>query len=137
MDSVSNLNAIRTIFPDFVDRVVCREIEKSNMKCTLQSCQRTTTLFIEQGVTKSSEEIFNLLNLEKTDAYLNEAREYNKKIREFASQFLDINLREAQLNLREAQLKIREAKLEAREAVISKNIFIKIYRKLKRYKYFM
>ncbi|WP_342259559.1 hypothetical protein [Candidatus Tisiphia endosymbiont of Metellina segmentata] len=138
LDSTSNLNAIRTIFPQFIDQVVSREIERSNMKCAIQSCQRTTILFIEQKATKSVNEIFDIITLEKTDNYLKEAREYNVKIREFASQFLDFNFRESELKVRdellttrEAELRVRDELLTTREAVISKNIYVRIYRKLK------
>ena len=124
LDSTSNLNAIHATFPQFVDQVINREIEKSNLKCAIQSCQRATILFIEQGSTKSSEEIFELLAIEKTDSYLKEARKYDIKIREFASHFLNFNTREVEFNTREVEFKKKEARLDA-------NICVRIYRKLK------
>lgn len=54
---------------------------------------------------------------------MKEARECNVKIREFASQFLDFNSRKS-------ELRVRDELLTTRETVISRNIYVRIYKKL-------
>ncbi len=113
--ATGHLDSLRSQFPQFVDQVVYREIEKSNLKCGIQACQRTTELFIELGATKSSEEIFEIANREKEAALLIEARNYNRKLKEFASQFENINAREAEFVRREAWVIEKESQLSNHE----------------------
>ena len=115
-NSTNNLNYLRSLFPQFIDQIVYREIENSNLKCGIQSCQRTTELFIEQGASKSTEEIFEIVSRERVNAYLTEARKFNTKVSEFAAQFLNVNAREAELTARGAEVAQREIELTAQGA---------------------
>ena len=144
-DATSNLNWIREKFPQFIEQVVYRDIENSMLKCGIRSCQRTTELFIEIGNTKTSDEIFELAEREKSNALLKEARMHNESIKLFAAQFLEFNAREAELSARAAEMAEREAELSARAAemtereaelsaraaVIVNGLCAKISRKLK------
>jgi hypothetical protein len=142
----NNLSYLQVLFPKFIDQVVYRDIANVNLKCGIQSCQRTTELFIELGASKSTEEIFEIVNGERDDAYLAETHKFNTKLSEFASQFSDFNAREAELTTkgaelaqREAELTTKGAELAQREAELTINVqqynslpLIRIFRFLKR-----
>ena len=109
--NTSHLNTLGSLFPQFIDQVVTREVQNSDLKCGMKACQKTTELFIEVGSSKSTDEILALVNQQKTNDYLLEARNFNTKIAEFAAQFLDVDSREAELAARNEEVMQRENEL--------------------------
>jgi hypothetical protein len=114
-----SLATLQTHFPLFVEQVVARDIEKSNLKCGIQACQRTTELFIELGATQTQAEILQQAARDKTEALLQESRRHQAKIKQFATEFADTNGREAKLAAQANSLAAQEAGLTARETALA------------------
>ena len=129
--TTNNLDFLRSLFPQFIDQIVYREIEKSNLKCGIQSCQRTTELLIELGAEKPVSQIEQMVKLDRDAAYLTEARVYNSKLMQFASQFVNVNERESQLANHETNLRALETDLNRREVIIANSFYSKMSRKIK------
>lgn len=119
----SNLPWLNELYPDFVEKVVSRDIENSVLRCGLMACQRTTELQIELKSSSSIEEITSRIALETAEAQREEARRHHERMQKFASQFTEINDASqllADVKANNAELKQWEASLESREAEMAK-----------------
>ena len=118
-NTTSHLMTLRSLFPQFIDQVVTREVKNSDLKCGMKACQKTTELFIEVGSSKSTDEILTLANKHKANDYLLEARNFNIKIAEFAAQFTDFDSREAKLAALNGEVMHRDAELSQKAVLIA------------------
>jgi len=136
------LDVIEENFPDFVDKVVLRDIEKSHLRCGLLSCGKMRSFLVSQGAEKPVSELYELVAEDKKRLYMEEAREHNVRIGRFAETFREINdlskankldnealaRTRSELVARESELVARESGLALRETNFSSSLVVRIMR---------